>query len=275
MFGYYQRPVFYRRTPSLFDEIFNLERSMRRQNEIERFLFPELFLPKLFYIIQAQEAKDEKETNKEESKTNNEANVNKSEKKEEQKEEKESKETEKEEIKKEEKIENETNNKEEEIKEDSVQHETEKETEPINKEQKEEEIKENNVEKEEEEPKQVEEKETEQKQEEENDEKEIPEHELDDDNYSIKTKMITKNDGKFKHIFKEEKGLTTGITKSIETRIIGDQSMSLTRISFPDGSIEEYEDRQNINNDEEFEKFKKEWISTFPIQTQPIEQETH
>ena len=254
MFGYYQRPVFYRRTPSLFDEIFNLERSMRRQNEIERFLFPELFLPKLFYIIQAQEAKDEKETNKEESKTNNEANVNKSEKKEEQKEEKESKETEKEEIKKEEKIENETNNKEEEIKEDPLQPE-QKEAEPINKEQTEDENKINNIEQEE--PKQKEE-----EKQEENDEKEIQEHEkeipeqdheLDDDNYSIETKIITKNDGKFKHIFKEEKCLTKGITKSIETRIIGDQTMSLTRISFQDGSIEEHEDRQNIHNDEEFE----------------------
>ena len=263
MFGYYQRPIFYRRTPSLFDEMFNLERSIRRQNQIEKLLFPELFLPRMFYIIKEQQAKD---GNEEDSKTNKE-DVKISEKKEEQKE---TKQTETEEIKKE-----------EEIKQDPIQPETEKETELINKEQKEEEIKENPIEKEEKETKQNEDEkeipEQKQKQEAENEdekENEIPEHELDDENFSIETKIITKNNGKFKHIFREEKGLTTGITKSIETRTIGDKSMSLTRISFPDGKIDEHEDRQNINNDEEFEAFKNEWISAFPIKAQPIKQET-
>ena len=102
----------------------------------------------------------------------------------------------------------------------------------------------------------------------------LPKHEIDDENYSIQTKIITKNDGKFKHIFTEERGLSTGIKKSVETRTIGDKSMSLTRISYPDGKVDEHEDRQNINNDEEFEAFKNEWLSTFPVKAQQIKHET-
>ena len=258
MFGLYQRPVFYRRTPTIFDEMLSLERSIRAQNQLERLLFPEIILPRMFYIIQEQQKqskeKDAKE-NKEELKKGE-----KETKPEEKKEEKEiPKETPQKEDEKQEKVETkeETIQKEQETKEEKPSEEIQKEVDTPKEEV--EQKKEDSI--------------AEQNEHEETDEL-LPKHEIDDENYSIQTKIITKNDGKFKHIFTEERGLSTGIKKSVETRTIGDKSMSLTRISYPDGKVDEHEDRQNINNDEEFEAFKNEWLSTFPVKAQQIKHET-
>ena len=46
--------------------------------------------------------------------------------------------------------------------------------------------------------------------------------------------------------------------------------MSFTRLSYPDGRIEEYE---NLNNDEDLEEFKEEWFKSFPSKPESIQHE--
>ena len=122
--------------------------------------------------------------------------------------------------------------------------------------------------KEEEAPKKEEKKETETKKEEPKKEEEKPkaEEKKDEDEdeepqyYSFSSSMYSGSDG-VQHIFREEHDSKTGKHKVIETRRIGDKSMTLHRVTDKDGNVEEHETRKNINNDDELEAFKKDWIA--------------
>ena len=78
--------------------------------------------------------------------------------------------------------------------------------------------------------------------------------------YSFSSSMYSGSDG-VQHIFREEHDSKTGKHKVVETRRIGDKSMTLLRVTDKDGHVEEHETRKNINNDDELEAFKKDWIS--------------
>ena len=78
--------------------------------------------------------------------------------------------------------------------------------------------------------------------------------------YSFSSSMYSGSDG-VQHIFREEHDSKTGKHKVVETRRIGDKSMTLHRVTDKDGNVEEHETRKNISNDDELEAFKKEWIS--------------
>ena len=78
--------------------------------------------------------------------------------------------------------------------------------------------------------------------------------------YSFSSSMYTGSDG-VQHIFREEHDSKTGNHKIVETRRIGDKSMTLHRVTDKNGNVQEHETRKNINNDEELEQFKKDWIA--------------
>ena len=67
MFGLYERPVFYRRSPSLIDQMFQMERQLRAQRTLESLLYPELFAPQLYYIIRTKKQENANEEKKEEA----------------------------------------------------------------------------------------------------------------------------------------------------------------------------------------------------------------
>jgi len=75
--------------------------------------------------------------------------------------------------------------------------------------------------------------------------------------YSVRTSMYTTNDG-VQHIYKEEHDSESGNHKTVETRRIGDKSMTLCRIKDKDGEVKEHESRTNIK-DEEINLFKEQW----------------
>ena len=77
--------------------------------------------------------------------------------------------------------------------------------------------------------------------------------------YSFSSSMYSGADG-VQHILREEHDSKTGKHKVVETRRIGDKSMTLHRVTDKDGKVEERETRKNIANDDELEAFKKEWI---------------
>ena len=107
-----------------------------------------------------------------------------------------------------------------------------------------------------------EDKKKEEKPKEEKKEEEKAEEQSDDDTpqyYSFSSSMYTGSDG-IQHIFREEHDSKTGKHKVIETRRIGDKSMTLHRVTDKDGHVEEHETRKNIKDDE-VEQFKKDWIA--------------
>ena len=77
--------------------------------------------------------------------------------------------------------------------------------------------------------------------------------------YSFSSSMYSGSDG-VQHIFREEHDSKTGKSKTVETRRIGDRSMTLHRVTDKDGHVEEHETRKNIKDDE-VEQFKKDWLS--------------
>ena len=77
--------------------------------------------------------------------------------------------------------------------------------------------------------------------------------------YTFSSSMYTGSDG-VQHMYREEMDSKTGNRKVVETRRIGDKSMTLQRVTDKDGKVEERETRKNINDDE-VEQFKKDWIS--------------
>ena len=97
------------------------------------------------------------------------------------------------------------------------------------------------------------------KQEEEKKETKSEDEDGDPHYYSFSSSMYTGSDG-VQHIFREEHDSKTGKHKVVETRRIGDKSMTLHRVTDKDGHVEERETRKNIKDDE-VEQFKKDWIA--------------
>ena len=124
------------------------------------------------------------------------------------------------------------------------------------------------------EEKKEEEKPKEQKKEEEKPKEEKKEEHSEEDEephyYSFSSSMYSGSDG-VQHIFREEHDSKTGKHKVVETRRIGDKSMTLHRVTDKDGNVEEHETRKNIENDEDLEAFKKEWISRNVPQSHRLE----
>lgn len=77
--------------------------------------------------------------------------------------------------------------------------------------------------------------------------------------YSFSSSMYSGSDG-VQHLYREETDSKTGKTKVVETRRIGDKSMTLERVTDKDGQVQEHETRKNIKDDE-VEQFKKDWLS--------------
>ncbi|EAY07219.1 hypothetical protein TVAG_050340 [Trichomonas vaginalis G3] len=88
--------------------------------------------------------------------------------------------------------------------------------------------------------------------------------EEDDDEFTCETRTITKKGG-FKHVIRTERNENTGIIIVTETREIGDKSMSLKRVMYPDGEVEEFESKKNLT-DADLEEFKANWIKAFPVE---------
>ena len=76
--------------------------------------------------------------------------------------------------------------------------------------------------------------------------------------YSITSSMYS-GDG-FQHIYREEQDSKTGKTKVVETKRIGNKSITVHRVTDKDGHVEEHETRKNIK-DNELEAFNKDWIA--------------
>ena len=74
--------------------------------------------------------------------------------------------------------------------------------------------------------------------------------------YSITSSMYS-GDG-FQHIYREEQDSKTGKTKVVETKRIGNKSITIHRVTDKDGNVEEHETRKNIK-DNELEAFNKDW----------------
>ena len=91
-------------------------------------------------------------------------------------------------------------------------------------------------------------------QKEENKENEEPQY------YCLSSSMYSGSDGA-QHIYREEVDSKTGQHKTIETKRIGDKSLTTQRVTNKDGTVDEHETRKNIKNDEEAESFKKDWES--------------
>ena len=89
--------------------------------------------------------------------------------------------------------------------------------------------------------------------------KEDEEYDEEPQYYSFSSSMYTGSDG-VQHMYREETDSKTGKKKVVETRRIGNKSMTLQRVTDKDGHVEEHETRKNIKDDE-VEQFKKDWIS--------------
>ena len=77
--------------------------------------------------------------------------------------------------------------------------------------------------------------------------------------YSISSSMYSVSDG-IQHIYREEVDSKTGKKKVVETKRIGNKSLTLHRVTDKDGHVEEHVTRKNIKDDE-LEAFNKDWIS--------------
>lgn len=77
--------------------------------------------------------------------------------------------------------------------------------------------------------------------------------------YSFSSSMYTDSNG-IQHMYREESDSKTGKKKVVETRRIGNKSMTLQRVTDKDGHVEEHETRKNIKDDE-VEQFKKDWMT--------------
>ena len=91
----------------------------------------------------------------------------------------------------------------------------------------------------------------------------------DSEYYCVTTSMYSGSDGT-QHIYREEHDSNSGKHKVVETRRIGNKSMTLHRVTDRDGHIEEHETRKNIK-DEEVEDFKNQWNSRNMNKNQGIE----
>ena len=78
--------------------------------------------------------------------------------------------------------------------------------------------------------------------------------------YSFNSSMYTDSHG-VQHMYREETDSKTGKKKVVETRRIGNKSLTLHRVTDKDGNVEEHETRKNLRNDDEVEQFKKDWMS--------------
>ena len=113
----------------------------------------------------------------------------------------------------------------------------------------------------------VEEKKEAKKEDEKKEEDKVDDFDVEPQYYSFTSSMYSGSDG-VQHIYREEEDSKTGKKKVIETRRIGDKSMTLQRVTDKDGHVDEHETRKNIKDDE-VEEFKKQWIShNVPSNTQ-------
>jgi hypothetical protein len=91
------------------------------------------------------------------------------------------------------------------------------------------------------------------------DTKQDDEEESEPQYYSFSSSMYTDNNG-IQHMYREETDSKTGKKKVVETRRIGNKSLTLHRVTDKDGNTEEHETRKNLKDDE-VEQFKKDWMS--------------
>ena len=76
--------------------------------------------------------------------------------------------------------------------------------------------------------------------------------------YCLSSSMYSGSDG-VQHIYRDEVDSKTGQHKVVETKRIGDKSLTTQRVTNKDGTVDERETRKNIKDDEEAAAFKKDW----------------
>ena len=89
--------------------------------------------------------------------------------------------------------------------------------------------------------------------------KQEEEEESESQYYSFSSSIYTDSDG-IQHMYREETDSKTGKKKVVETRRIGNKSLTLHRVTDKDGNTEEHETRKNLKDDE-IEQFKKDWMA--------------
>ncbi|EAX90041.1 cysteine protease, putative [Trichomonas vaginalis G3] len=82
-------------------------------------------------------------------------------------------------------------------------------------------------------------------------EEEIPQY------YSISSSIYTGSDG-IQHIHREEVDSKSGLRKVVDTKRIGNKSLTIHEVTDKDGKVETHQTIKNIREDE-LEDFKKKW----------------
>lgn len=100
------------------------------------------------------------------------------------------------------------------------------------------------------------------KAEEKNDEEKV-ESSDDDDSvpqyYSFTSSMYSGSDG-VQHIYREEVDSKSGLRKVVDTKRIGNKSLTVHEVTDKDGNVEKHETAKNLHDDE-IEDFKNQWAS--------------
>ena len=91
----------------------------------------------------------------------------------------------------------------------------------------------------------------------ENNTKKVEEKIKEPEYYSFSTRVYSGSDG-VRHIVKEEVDSVTGKKRIVETKRIGDKSITIQKTTDKDGNTEEKETRKNIKDDE-IAKFNDDW----------------
>ena len=91
----------------------------------------------------------------------------------------------------------------------------------------------------------------------ENNTKKVEEKVKEPEYYSLSTSVYSGSDG-IQHIVKEEVDSVTGKKRVVETKRIGDKSITIQKTTDKNGKIEEKETRRNIKDDE-ITKFNEDW----------------
>lgn len=75
--------------------------------------------------------------------------------------------------------------------------------------------------------------------------------------YSFTSSMYSGSDG-VQHIYREEVDSKSGLRKVVDTKRIGNKSLTVHEVTDKDGNVEKHETAKNLRDDE-IEDFKKQW----------------
>lgn len=243
MFDWFERPMFYRRQPSLLSTMYALQ----RQRMLQDMLFSDFDFPQLYFVYRTPKKQDKKEEEEQENKEENKEAPKA-----------ENVETPAEEKHDEAPIKQEKKDDVVEEKHEEIPAEEKKSETPAVEEKKNEGAPAAEAvaeEKHEETPVAAVEEKKDQKV------AENKKREIDDSNFTVETRTTTKKGG-FKRVIRKEVNEETGVVITTEIRSINDQSMTLKRIYYGDGDIEEEESMSHLTK-EDIPEFQAKWQKAF------------